>query len=97
MSQGLDVGRQVEPGRAALGARVELSRSDLLPHGPTLGMTGSGKTSLAGGETLRHEVAEVEAEVGPPSSADRPRLGAPDLAPGVLKSSATISSRFIDP
>jgi hypothetical protein len=47
MSSGLYLGKQVDPGTGALGARVELDPSDLLTHGLIVGMTGSGKTGLA--------------------------------------------------
>ena len=46
-SQGLYLGREVDPKAKALGARLELDPSDLLTHGLIVGMTGSGKTGLA--------------------------------------------------
>ncbi len=47
MSQGLYLGRQVDPASGALGARVDLDPADLVTHGLIVGMTGSGKTGLA--------------------------------------------------
>lgn len=47
MSQGLYLGKEFDPKKATLGARVELDPSDLLTHGVIVGMTGSGKTGLA--------------------------------------------------
>jgi hypothetical protein len=47
MSQGLYLGKEVDPKTGALGARLELAASDLLTHGLIVGMTGSGKTGLA--------------------------------------------------
>jgi hypothetical protein len=47
MGEGLYLGKQVDPGTGALGARVDLDPADLLTHGLIVGMTGSGKTGLA--------------------------------------------------
>jgi hypothetical protein len=47
MAAGLYLGKQVDPGRGALGPRLELDPADLLTHGLIVGMTGSGKTGLA--------------------------------------------------
>ncbi len=47
MGNGLYLGKQVDPGTGALGARLELDPADLLTHGLVVGMTGSGKTGLA--------------------------------------------------
>jgi hypothetical protein len=47
MSDGLYLGRQVDPGSGELGARVDLDPADLLTHGLIVGMTGSGKTGMA--------------------------------------------------
>jgi hypothetical protein len=47
MSDGLYLGRQVDPARGEIGARLELDPADLLTHGLIVGMTGSGKTGLA--------------------------------------------------
>ena len=44
---GFYLGKEFDPGTAALGARVVLDPSDLLTHGLIVGMTGSGKTGLA--------------------------------------------------
>jgi len=62
MSDGLYLGKQVDPGTGALGARLELDPADLLTHGLIVGMTGSGKTGLAIvliEELLRHGVPVV--------------------------------------
>jgi hypothetical protein len=47
MSDGLYLGRQVDPARGDLGDRLDLDPADLLTHGLIVGMTGSGKTGLA--------------------------------------------------
>jgi hypothetical protein len=47
MSQGLYLGKQVDPRTGKLDERVELDPADLLTHGFIVGMTGSGKTGLA--------------------------------------------------
>jgi hypothetical protein len=47
VSDGLYLGRQVDPAHGELGARLELDPADLLTHGLIVGMTGSGKTGLA--------------------------------------------------
>jgi DNA helicase HerA-like ATPase len=47
MSQGLYLGRQVDPKTGTLGERILLDPADLLTHGLIVGMTGSGKTGLA--------------------------------------------------
>jgi DNA helicase HerA-like ATPase len=47
MSQGLYLGKQVDPKTGALGERILLDPADLLTHGLIVGMTGSGKTGLA--------------------------------------------------
>ena len=47
MSDGLYLGRQVDPKTGAPGARLDLDTNDLLTHGLIVGMTGSGKTGLA--------------------------------------------------
>ena len=47
MSDGLYLGKQVDPATGAPGARLELDPADLLTHGLIVGMTGSGKTGLA--------------------------------------------------
>jgi DNA helicase HerA-like ATPase len=47
MGDGLYLGKQVDPEREKLGARLELDPADLLTHGLIVGMTGSGKTGLA--------------------------------------------------
>jgi hypothetical protein len=47
MADGLYLGKQVDPGTGALGARLDLDPADLLTHGLIVGMTGSGKTGLA--------------------------------------------------
>ncbi len=47
MSDGLYLGRQVDPKTGAPGARLALDANDLLTHGLIVGMTGSGKTGLA--------------------------------------------------
>ena len=47
MSEGLYLGKQVDPATGALGAKLELEPADLLTHGLIVGMTGSGKTGLA--------------------------------------------------
>ena len=47
MSQGLYLGKDVDPKTGTLGDRLELAASDLLTHGLIVGMTGSGKTGLA--------------------------------------------------
>jgi hypothetical protein len=47
MSRALYLGRQVDPRRGTLGARLDLDPADLLTHGLIVGMTGSGKTGLA--------------------------------------------------
>jgi len=41
------LGKQIDAGSGALGARLDLEASDLLTHGLIVGMTGSGKTGLA--------------------------------------------------
>src|SRR5262245_45977986 len=47
MTQGLYLGKEVDPKTGALAGRLELDPSDLLTHGLIVGMTGSGKTGLA--------------------------------------------------
>ena len=47
MSDGLYLGRQVDPASGELGDRLALDPADLLTHGLIVGMTGSGKTGLA--------------------------------------------------
>ena len=47
MSDGLYLGRQVDPASGDLGDRLDLDPADLLTHGLIVGMTGSGKTGLA--------------------------------------------------
>jgi hypothetical protein len=47
VSDGLYLGRQVDPGSGELGSRLDLDPADLLTHGLIVGMTGSGKTGLA--------------------------------------------------
>jgi Helicase HerA, central domain len=47
MSDGLYLGKQVNPASGALGERLDLDPADLLTHGLIVGMTGSGKTGLA--------------------------------------------------
>jgi hypothetical protein len=47
MSDGLYLGKQVDPASGALGERLDLDPADLLTHGLIVGMTGSGKTGLA--------------------------------------------------
>src|SRR6188474_3961317 len=47
MTQGLYLGKEIDPGSGARGARLELDPADLLTHGLIVGMTGSGKTGLA--------------------------------------------------
>src|SRR5512143_2779766 len=47
MSDGLYLGKQVDPATGALGTKLELDPADLLTHGLIVGMTGSGKTGLA--------------------------------------------------
>ena len=47
MSDGLYLGRQVDPEGGDLGARLDLDSADLLTHGLIVGMTGSGKTGMA--------------------------------------------------
>ena len=59
MVQGLYLGKEIEPKKGAVGARVDLDPADLLTHGLIVGMTGSGKTGLAIAmieETLRQGV-----------------------------------------
>ena len=46
-SEGLYLGKELDPGAKELGARLELDPADLLTHGLIVGMTGSGKTGLA--------------------------------------------------
>ena len=47
MSKGLYLGKEFDPKKESLGARLDLDPSDLLTHGLIVGMTGSGKTGLA--------------------------------------------------
>ena len=47
MTEGLYLGKEVDPKTGALKDRLELAPSDLLTHGLIVGMTGSGKTGLA--------------------------------------------------
>ncbi len=47
MSEGLYLGKEVDPRTGAVGARLVLDPTDLLTHGLIVGMTGSGKTGLA--------------------------------------------------
>src|SRR5712692_9872720 len=47
MPEGFYLGKEVDPGTGALGARLVLDPTDLLTHGLIVGMTGSGKTGLA--------------------------------------------------
>jgi hypothetical protein len=59
MSDGLYLGRQVDPENGDLGPRLDLDPADLLTHGLVVGMTGSGKTGMAVvllEELLRQEV-----------------------------------------
>jgi hypothetical protein len=47
MSEGLYIGKELDPRSGKLGDRVLLDPADLLTHGLVVGMTGSGKTGLA--------------------------------------------------
>jgi hypothetical protein len=47
MSDGLYLGKEVDPKSGRLGERLLLDPADLLTHGLVVGMTGSGKTGLA--------------------------------------------------